>query len=171
MHKQKKGFFGVTRHSDFVNRLYILFYSSISAPIILLCFGLGRYQKPNSYASPYVIFPEWFVWLLALSCIGVAFSGIFLYKKRIPNAKAQVLLRWKVQRFLRASSYQYTLPAFAGSFAGLGYYMTGAGEFAIVVISILSFLLLQRPTTKKACKELSLQNEEISLFRSGQIWA
>lgn len=55
---QKKGFFGVTKHSDFVRRLDILFYSSFAAPFILLLFGLGRYQKPNSYASPYVIFPN-----------------------------------------------------------------------------------------------------------------
>jgi hypothetical protein len=168
---QKKGFFGVTKRSDFIHRLDILFYSSISAPLILLLFGLVRYQKPNSHASAYVDFPEWFVWLLAISCIGVALSGTLLYKKRIPNAKAQVLLRWKVQRFLRASSYKYTLAAFAGSFAGLGYYMTGEGEFAIVVMSILTFILLQRPTTKKTCKELSLRNEDISSFRSEQTWA
>ncbi len=93
---QKKGFFGVTRRSDFIKRLYVLFYSSISAPLILFVFGLSRYQKPNSYASPYVIFPEWFVWLLAISCIGIAFLGILLYKRRISDARAQVLLRWKV---------------------------------------------------------------------------
>ncbi|PIY11225.1 MAG: hypothetical protein COZ18_04415 [Flexibacter sp. CG_4_10_14_3_um_filter_32_15] len=168
---QKKGFFGVTRRADFTQRLDILFYSSVSAPLILLFFGLGRYQKPNSYASPYIIFPDWFVWLLVLSCIGVALSGILLYKKRIPNAKAQVLLRWKIQRFLRAASYKYTLPAFSGVFAALGYYMTGEIEFAFVVMSILTLFLLQRPTTKKVCKELSLQNDEISLFRSEQTWA
>ena len=168
---QKKGFFGVTRRADFVHRLDILFYSSIAAPLILLFFGLNRYQKLNGSASPYVIFPEWFVWLLAFSCIGVALLGILLYKKRIPNAKAQVLLRWKIQRFLRASSYKYTLPAFSGVFAALGYYMTGEGEFAVVVMCILTMFLVQRPTTKKVCKELSLQNEEITLFRSEQTWA
>lgn len=168
---QKKGFFGVTKRSDFTHRLSILFYSSVSAPLILLFFGLGRYQKPNSYASPYVIFPEWFIWLLAVSCIGVAFLGFLLYKKRIPEAKSQVLLRWKAQRFLRASSYRYTLPAFSGVFAALGYYMTGEGEFAMVVMCILTLFLLQRPTTKKVCKELSLRNDEITLFRSEQIWA
>jgi hypothetical protein len=168
---QKKSFFGVTRRSDFIQRLSILFYSSVSAPLIVLFLGLGRYQKPNSYASPYVIFPSWFVWLLAVSCIGVAFLGLILYKKRIPDAKAQVLLRWKIQRFLRASSYRYTLPAFSGAFAALGYYMTGETEFAIVVMSILTLFLLQRPDSKKVCKELSLQNEEITLFRSEQTWA
>jgi len=137
----------------------------------LLFVGLARYQKPNNYASPYVIFPEWFVWLLAISCIAVALLGILLYKNRIPDAKSQVLLRWKIQRFLRASSYKYTLAAFAGAFAGLAYYMTGEGEFAVVVMCILTLFLLQRPTTKKVCKELSLQNEEISLFRSEQTWA
>lgn len=168
---QKKGFFGVTKRSDFIRRLSILFYSSISAPLILLFFGLERYQTPNNYISPYVIFPEWLVWVLAIACISVALSGTFLYKKRIPDAKAQVLLRWKIQHFLRASSYKHTLPAFAGAFAGLGYYMTGEGEFAVVVIGILTLLLLQRPTTKTTCKELSLQNEELSLFRSTQVWA
>lgn len=168
---QKKGFFGVTRRSDFFHRLDILFYSSVSAPLILLFFGLARYQKPDSYASPYIIFPEWFVWLLAISCIGVALLGVLLYKKRIPDAKSQVLLRWKIQRFLRASSYKYTLPAFSGAFAGLGYYMTGEGEFAVVVMCILTAFLLQKPNTKTVCKELSLGNEEISLFRSEQTWA
>lgn len=168
---QKKGFFGVTRRSDFFHRLDILFYSSILAPLILLFFGLGRYQQPNSHASPYINFPDWLVWLLAISCIGVALLGILLYKKRLPNAKAQVLLRWKAQRFLRASSYKYTLPAFSGAFAALGYYMTGAGILAFVVMSIITLFLLQRPTSKKVCKELSLQNEEISLFRSEQTWA
>ncbi|WP_375561440.1 hypothetical protein ACE193_02480 [Bernardetia sp. OM2101] len=169
---QKKGFFGVTRRSDFFHRLDILFYSSVSAPLILLFFGLGRYQQPNSHVYPYINnFPQWFIWLLAISCIGVALLGILLYKKRIPNAKAQVLLRWKVQHFLRASSYKYTFPAFSGAFAALGYYMTGEGIFAFVVMSILTLFLLQRPTSKKVCKELSLQNEEISLFRSEQTWA
>jgi uncharacterized membrane protein len=168
---QKKGFFGVTRRADFVYRLGVLFYSSVSAPLILLFFGLGRYQKSNSYVSPYVVFPDWFVWLLAISCIGVALSGFFIYKKRIPDAKAQVLLRWKVQRFLRASSYRYTLPAFSSAFAAFGYYMTGELAFAFVVMSILTLFLLQRPSTKKICKELSLKNDEISLFRSEQTWA
>ena len=49
--------------------------------------------------------------------------------------------------------------------------MTGEIEFAIVVMSILTLFLLQRPTTKAVCKELSLQNEEISLFRSEKTWA
>lgn len=168
---QKKGFFGVTKHSDFVRRLDILFYSSFAAPFILLLFGLGRYQKPNSYASPYVIFPEWFVWLLAISSLLVALLGVLLYKKRIPDAKAQVLLRWKVQRFLRASSYKYTIPAFSGAFSSLGYYMTGEGEFVVVVLIILTSFLLQRPTAKKICKTLSLHQEEISIFRSEQTWA
>ncbi|WP_338766827.1 hypothetical protein WAF17_04590 [Bernardetia sp. ABR2-2B] len=168
---QKKGFFGVTRRSDFTHRLSILFYSSILLPLILLFFGLGRYESPNSYVSPYVVFPEWFIWLLAISCVFVASLGVILYKKRIPDAKSQVLLRWKAQRFLRASSYRYTLPAFSGAFAGLGYFMTGQGEFAVVVVGILTLILLQRPTTKNACKELSLQNEEISLFRSEKTWA
>ena len=101
----------------------------------------------------------------------MAFLGFLLYKKRIPEAKSQVLLRWKAQRFLRASSYRYTLPAFSGVFAALGYYMTGEGEFAMVVMCILTLFLLQRPTTKKVCKELSLRNDEITLFRSEQIWA
>ncbi len=168
---QKKGFFGVTRHSDFVHRLDTLFYSSISAPLILFFFGLGRYQLSNNYISPYIIIPEWLVWLLVIFCFGTSFLGILLYKKRIPDAKSQVLLRWKVQHFLRASSYKYTLPAFSGSFAGLGYYMTGETELAIVVMSIITLLVLQRPTSKKACKELSLQNDEISLFSSEQTWS
>lgn len=168
---QKKGFFGVTKRADFIHRLDLLFYSSVSAPLIVFFFGLGRYQKLNNYASAYVIFPEWLVWLLAVSCIGVSFLGILLYKKRIPDAKSQVLLRWKIQRFLRASSYKYTLPAFSATFAALGYYMTGEGAFALVVMAILSLLLLERPTTKKACKELALQNEELSLFKSEQTWA
>ncbi len=117
---QKKGFFGITRRSDFINRLYILFFASVFSPFILLFLGLGRYQKPNSYASPYVIFPEWFTLLVAISCIGIAFLGLFLYKKRIPDAKSQVLLRWKVQRFLRASSYKYTTSCFCWCFCWLG---------------------------------------------------
>ena len=168
---QKKGFFGVTRRSDLRYRLDVLFYSSVSAPLLLLFLGLNRYQKPDSYAYPYVVFPEWFVWLLAIFCIGVAFLGVLLYKKRISTAKSQVLLRWKVQRFLHAISYKYTFPAFSAAFAALGYYMTGEGEFAFVVTSIITLFLLQRPTTNKVCKELSLQKDEISLFQSEQIWA
>ena len=168
---QKKGFFKVTRRSDFIHRLTVLFYSSVFAPLILLFFGLGRYQQPNSHASPYVIFPEWFIWLVGISCIGVALLGIFFYKKRIPDAKAQVLLRWKIQRFLRASSYKYTIPAFAGVFAALGYYMTGEGELALVVMGLITLLIFQRPTTKKIYRELSLEQDEIQLFKSGQTWS
>ncbi|WP_291725676.1 hypothetical protein [Bernardetia sp.] len=168
---QKKGFFGVTRRSDFDHRLTVLFYSSIFAPLILLFFGLGRYQRPNSYVSPYVIFPEWFVWALAICCIGVSLFGIFLYKKRIPEAKSQVLLRWKAQRFLRAASYKYTLSAFAGVFAAFGYYMTGESQLAIVVMGILTLFIFQRPTNKAIYKDLSLKQDEILLFKSSQTWA
>lgn len=168
---QKKSFFGVTRRSDFNYRLAVLFYSSIFTPLTLLFFGLGRYQKPNSYALPYVHFPEWFVWLLAICCLSIAFLGTFLYKKRLPDAKSQVLLRWKIQHFLRAASYKYTLPAFSGAFAALGYYMTGEGEFALVVMGILTLFIFQRPKTKSIYKELSLKQDEIALFKSGQIWA
>ncbi len=105
-----------------------------------------------------------FVYAVPLAAGLGYFMGKYMFQRAVRNIKREEGLAQKLQKYLGASLVKYALAEAPALFALAAYYLNGNALHLVIAVSLVAYLLAQRPTAQRLIKDVPLNLEEQKQF-------
>ena len=142
------------------NRCYLLVLLPLSVFIYIYYQLLSR--KIESLTQDELLVTDILAAAVGLSLINLT-TVHWLSKRRLKKYAAEIGLGHKLDRYLEIIMLRIGACSASSLLMAIGLLITGSEWFAVVFIVILFWVLLQWPSSRKACRDLRLKGDEYEM--------